>query len=99
MSTIGARRQGRDDGRVILLHRLLGAPPYGPQVHGHGAHSVEVVRGDVAGARGAGLTGEDLQAYPAAAVARCPVPTPEAGADGVVQGKAVDMQLSGDAGE
>ena len=82
---------GWDDGRIVLLHGLLGRAPHGPQVHGDGPIRVKVARGNVAGTGGAGLTGENLHALPAAAVARCPIPTPEAGADGVVKGQAMGV--------
>src|SRR5262245_32186556 len=89
----------RDNGWIVFLHGLLGGAPHGPQVHGDGTRRVEVARGDVARASGAGLPGEDLHALPAATVARHPVPTPEAGADGVVKRQAVGLQLSAEAGE
>src|SRR5215831_3283281 len=89
----------RDDGRIVLLHGLLGSAPHGPQVHGDGTLGVEVARGDVARAGGAGLPGEDLGALATAAVAGRPVTTPEAGADRIVQGKTVGLQLGTKSGE
>src|SRR5262245_23696176 len=79
----------RDDGWIVLLHGLLGGAPHGPQVHGDGTRRVEVWRGDVTRAGGAGLPREELDALRTAAVARYPVPTPEAGAGSVVKGQTV----------
>src|SRR5215471_18810195 len=78
-----------DDGRIVLLHGLLGGPAHGPQVHGDGTFGVEVARGDVARAGGAGFPSEDLGALSTTAVAGRPVPAPKAGADRIVQGKTV----------
>jgi hypothetical protein len=89
----------RDNGWMVLLHGLLDGAPHGPQVHGDGTRRVEVSRGDVARAGGAGLPREELDALPTAAVARCPIPTPEAGADSVVKGQTVGVQLGGEVGE